>query len=229
MNNIEFDWCGYKWISQERWGDAHPDKPNAIYDGKMIQFNKDGSIALHVSKNDKKIYSVGLISCKEHFGYGTFELDVKFPKGNNLWPSFWMWSYNSWPPEIDIFEGYSECYEYNKGGLKHDIRPNVHYGESSKTHQQVGARKPLALWTLNPTEKWNHFSCKYTPNSITIFYNHIPVFFECRKKVMKWFNEHIEQNVIINNTVSEKFCDADLKDMSPMVVKNFKFTPYKEL
>ena len=32
---------------------------------------------------------------------------AKLPYGDNLWPAFWMWSWDSWPPEIDIFEGYT--------------------------------------------------------------------------------------------------------------------------
>lgn len=228
MNYKEFNWCGYKWISQERWGDCHQDKPYAIYDGNMIQFNKDNSIALHVSRCGKtNPYSVGLMSCTEHFTYGTFELDVKFPKGNNLWPAFWTWSFDSWPPEIDIFEGYSESDKYGRWKIMHDIRPCIHIGDNEETRKSLGSHKTLALASINPTENYIHFTCKYTPKSISIFYNHIPVHIERSKEAMKWFNKHPEQNVIINTMVRKEFTDADLKDMSPMVVKNFKYTPLK--
>ena len=41
------------------------------------------------------------------YRYGWFEAKIKLPKGKNLWPAFWMWAWDSWPPEIDIFEGYT--------------------------------------------------------------------------------------------------------------------------
>jgi beta-glucanase (GH16 family) len=47
------------------------------------------------------------VSNTTKFGYGYFEIEAKLPTGRNLWPAFWMWSFDSWPPEIDILEGYS--------------------------------------------------------------------------------------------------------------------------
>ena len=29
-------WCGYEWITQERWGDIHPDKPICWYDPSAV-------------------------------------------------------------------------------------------------------------------------------------------------------------------------------------------------
>lgn len=228
MNNREFEWCGYHWRTQERWGDRHPDHPKQVRDGRCVKENKDGSLALFIFKNEDGDYSTGMISCIEKLGYGKYELDVIMPEGDNLWPSFWTWSYDSWPPEIDIFEGYSENDNYGEGKLLHDIEPNIHIGDCSANHKTVGAHETPALCTMNLTSQFNHFSCIYKPNSISIFYNHIPVYYKCSKKIMKWFNEHELQNVIINTGVSKAFTDDMLKTLgSPMIIKNFKYTPLK--
>lgn len=225
MNSREFEWCGYHWRTQERWGDRHPDHPRQVRDGKCVEVNPDGSVSLFIYKNNDGDYSTGLMSCIEKLGYGKYELDVILPEGNNLWPSFWTWSYDSWPPEIDIFEGYSETDNYGEGKLLHDIEPNIHIGDCNSNHKSVGAIETVGIVTPKPTKQYNHYSCIYRPGSISIFYNHVPVYVKCGKNIMKWFKEHEMQNVIINTGVSKKFSDSDLATLkNPMRIKNFKYT-----
>jgi beta-glucanase (GH16 family) len=109
-------WSGYNWITQERWGDIHPDKPYNWYDPSAVEVVGENLILKthHNPKeftiNKKKIvsnYGVGLVSNTTKFGYGYFEIEAKLPTGRNLWPAFWMWSFDAWPPEIDILEAYS--------------------------------------------------------------------------------------------------------------------------
>ena len=120
-------WSGYDWLTQERWGNMHPDKTYNWYDPSAVEIRNDDLILKthynpkEFTVNDKKItsnYGVGLISNTTKFDYGYFEIEAKLPTGKNLWPAFWMWSFDSWPPEIDIFEAYSSI---KKSQLKTDL------------------------------------------------------------------------------------------------------------
>ncbi len=58
-----------------------------------------------VTRIDKR-YASGIAITMDKFDqkYGYFEAKIKVPKGNGLWPAFWMMPYHTWPPEIDIME-----------------------------------------------------------------------------------------------------------------------------
>jgi beta-glucanase (GH16 family) len=51
--------------------------------------------------------------------YGYWEMNAKLPKGRGMWPAFWLLSYNSWPPEVDIME--------NLGHDSNTYYTTVHY------------------------------------------------------------------------------------------------------
>ena len=105
------DWAGYEWLTQERWGMYHPDKPNVWYDPSQIEIEKE-VLKLGVGYNPIEVnldsegptyilYGVGLVSCTSPFPYGRFEIEAKLPKGQPYaWPAFWMWAFESWPLSI---------------------------------------------------------------------------------------------------------------------------------
>src|SRR6056300_1123569 len=109
MENIK--WDNYDWYPSEIWGHIHPEKQHVWYDSSAIEV-KDNSLLLKTQYNPKYFedldltspMGVGLVTCLEKFEYGTFSLDAMLPSGKHLWPAFWLYSWDKWPPEIDVFE-----------------------------------------------------------------------------------------------------------------------------
>lgn len=231
------NWMGYKWIPREVWGKFHPLKPYCYYDLEAIDCDENENLVLKTHVNPKKLkhphtkkfieipIGVGLISCKEKFGYGYFEIEAKLPKGKNLWPAFWMSPFESWPPEIDVFEGYTK----NRKNYFHfnwknpfgfwRVETNFHCGKEPKNFN-LGA-KTHWLGFKDPTEHFNKFGCIWTPDKIEIFYNDRLVRKLTDEKLLKEYHGKT-MNVKINAHVDENV-DKENHKTSEYIIKNFKY------
>ena len=227
------NWCGYDWITNERWGEVHPDKPNWWYDSSCVEI--DGFDNLHLkTKYNPKYFSdldttsnigVGLVSCVEKFKQGTYIINAKLPKGKNLWPAFWMWSWDSWPPEIDIFEGYSN----NKSSYFKfrplrpfgfwNVQTNVHYTKNNKNKMSGGKTRYFGF--KNPTSKFIEYKLIWDFDYLKFYYNGILVRTIDDVEIMSQIN-NTHMNVIINNGVTN---DVDVKNppISDFIIKNFEY------
>jgi beta-glucanase (GH16 family) len=117
MDKIQ--WSDREWFTRERWGRIHPGKSYCWYDPECVFVDNKGYLHLTTDLSPTEIkhsngetykpnLGTGLICSVEDFSYGRFEIDAMMPSGSNKWPAFWLWGSETWPPEIDILEGYTD-------------------------------------------------------------------------------------------------------------------------
>ena len=215
MNDV-IEWSGYRWLTQERWGRVHKDKPYCWYDPSAVQVNPKNYLTLKTHYNPKDFpelnirpkVGVGLVSCATEFGPGTFEIKAKLPYGKHLWPAFWMWSWDSWPPEIDIFEGYSNSspnyyrFNWNKPWCFRHIDTNVHYKEPGTGKNIMKGPKSHYMGFKDPTRHFIKYKLEWTKKSLKFYYDNRLVRIINDNSIMEQL-EHTKMNVVINNHVTK--------------------------
>lgn len=229
-------WSGYEWITQERWGQVHPEKPHWWYDESCVHICR-GTNQLHLRTrynpkyfpeiNDTSYIGVGLVSCTKKFGFGTYSISAKLPKGENLWPAFWMWSWDSWPPEIDIFEAYSDSKgKYLKPRLSNplgfwNVQTNVHYQEGDSNKMMGG--KTHYFGFKDPSEHFIDYTLIWQRDIIKFYYDNRLVRTITDKNILDQLNQ-TKMNVILNNGVTS---DVNISNppQSNFIIKKFKYSP----
>ena len=239
------------WRLGQEWGQFHPAHLHQYYDveGKLVYITDEG-LSLDL-KNEPNVFKkinlekwqqnewnlpdeftipvgVGLVATKNSWQYGWFESWIKLPKGESYWNAFWLSGVNGWPPEIDIFEGYSNH------GPKYDkyllfdkflkvenwrIQPNLHYGDidgGTKDHYR-SYNVPIA----DVTERFVQYVCHWEKDFIRIYYDGLLIL-ECTDdKVLKWFNRnHDKMNIIINHGLHQD--KPENPNNSSMVIRSVK-------
>lgn len=235
MEKIE--WQGYEWLTRERWGDFRPHDPICWFDPAAVEIEGE-ELVLKARKNIKLFQTdegsfyvpvgIGLVSCTTEFGYGKFEIEAKLPHGAYAWPAFWMWAFESWPPEIDVFEGYSNkrrsYFNWSARSLLGKfwaVNSNVHLGTDSKSYM-LGAKSHWLGWN-NPSKVFNKYGCVWTDSEITIFFNDRIVRKITDEKTVSQLRGK-KMNVIINNAVQSEYLSTRMLEHE-MVVKSFAYTP----
>lgn len=227
------NWSGYEWLTQERWGSIHKDKSYCWYDPSAVQTTLKGYLNLKTQYNPKEFphlgirskIGVGLVSCVTEFGPGTFEIKAKLPHGKNLWPAFWMWGWDSWPPEIDIFEGYShkrpnyKRFNWNKPWAWRHIDTNVHYTKNGKNSMK--GPKSHFMGFKDPTRNFIKYKLDWSLDSLKFYYNNRLVRTIDDPLVMKQVNS-TKMNVVINNHVTKDMPYSEIPN-SNFTIKYFKY------
>ena len=184
-------WKGYEWMNGQPWGVAHPNKEHTWYcDKAETNVLADGSLIMGINNNSKyfeeigysKPFGCGCISTFEPFLYGKFHFEYKLPKGIHLWPAIWLSGVHSWPPEIDIMEGWSGngyfCKNkpnYRRFPLFNNIHPGIFYtkhGEEvySKSYGSFGSNRATYSW-LQKLDEWNTCDLIWKKDLIEVYYN----------------------------------------------------------
>lgn len=223
----EIEFSGYKWQSGNRWGNYHPKSPTYWCDPSCIDVTSN---ILRLQTKYNKISTpdagvidigVGLVTSVDNFSYGKFEAEVMLPKGTGLFPAFWLWASDSWPPEIDIFEGWS-----GKSGFYasryipyYALTTNVHYGQEPN-HPSIKAKSHMVWNRFDQT--WNNFKLIWNSSEISIYYNDKLVRQVVDLSILEYFKNKTMQ-VVFNNGVGDP---KEYTNDSVMLVKNFKYTKW---
>lgn len=233
----QFEWCGYKWECCMEGGRLiHPDFPYMWYDSDMVMVTYDDTLILNseIKPNEIKYwngkiyyptYATGVLRSVDSFLYGKFSCDIKLPDGTNCWPSFWITGANSWPPEIDIMEGWS-----NKKGSYFKLTipqfpylvpswwttNNAHYLDEDGVKKEAGSKGiPICKSCTNPKNEFVNYSCVWNKDKITFYVNNKQV-----REIKRTPNMNTPMRVVVNLFGEEK----DFKVNQPMLCKNFNYT-----
>jgi beta-glucanase (GH16 family) len=170
------------------------------------------------------------VSNTTKFGYGYFEIEAKLPTGRNLWPAFWMWSFDTWPPEIDILEAYSSVKRPSYFKLYLDsllgfwnVQTNYHY-ETKDKKGSVGG-KTHWFGFKNPQKNFIKYGCLWEEHQIVFYYNG-RVVRTIKDKAILSNLKGTKMNVIINNHIRE---DIGNFGSSEFIIKSFKYTKLNKL
>lgn len=252
QNNDTINWCGYEWTcSMEGGRIIHPDYPwywmsedMIIQRGETIELRQKNTNNTVEYWDGKKYYptkACGILRSVESFSYGTFSADIKLPEGYNLWPSFWLSGDKNWPPEIDICEAWSGNNNYFKLFTPQFpyINPswktttNVHFLDDDMSKCDLGSKNiSIFKQPKNPTEHFVNYKVEWFPNKITFYVDG-----KCTRIVYREIAQDLVNNItkpdegFKMNVIFNVWCeDPDkykVNMLTPMKIKNFKYTPYE--
>jgi beta-glucanase (GH16 family) len=199
-----------RWRIGQPWGVMHPGSTYQYYDVKSVRTTEFGLILDHRYAPEYKShyslespvlspYSVGLVTSRDFYRYGFFKFKISLPHGVGLWPAIWLTSIDTWPPEIDILEAYT-----NEIGLYNGrFETNLHY-KIYPDNSDAGAQKhPL-------TQNDATVSCWWTKHFIRFYYNGLLVRQITDKQVLEWF-ENQRMMIVLNNAIRPEFVDLQLQ------------------
>lgn len=239
-----------KWRYGMTWGDFHPDTLHQYYDNNgSLSYVSARGLTLELRKIPKtykkadlpdwrtskimpEVFTipvgVGMVSSKQAWQYGWFEAYVQLPEGQSYWPAFWLTGDNSWPPEIDIFEGYSHLGpKYNKPTIfgkqfeseHRKIQPNLHYGSVERGTKEQYRSYDVPVW--NATGRYVQYVCHWERDFIKIYYDGTLIFETVDPEILKWYNTVTSsQHVVFNHGLHEHHTENP--DESAMFIKSFK-------
>lgn len=238
-NNKIINWSGYEWQTQERWGNLHKDKSWAWYDSKCVGIDDDGTLRLWIDYRPNTIivdgvqynpsYGMGLLSSTKNnpeFKFGRYTWVAKFPKGKNLWCGLWMWSWQSWPPEIDVVEawtnscgGYLKCFA--KDALVYwDLTTNLH---DPNADWNMAKHWKVCKNAKNPANNFMEYALEWTPECLKFYYDGKCIRTIDDRELMKYLNSNTNggMNIIMNNHPTEKY--YSLSPSEPLLVRSFRY------
>ncbi|NLN84442.1 MAG: family 16 glycosylhydrolase [Firmicutes bacterium] len=217
-------WKGFNWMLREPWGFMHPQKPEFWYDEGAVFVNEYGHLMLKTRRNplisEGQMLSptgAGLVCCNQGFHFGYYSFVVDLPVGKNLWPAIWMYDMNTWPPEIDLLEAYTNRWS------KYRILPWQPFKAETCLHwtDEKGKKRMMRKksgWIRKRTDVVVELA--WTAARIIVWHNYRKVMEISDREVMQHFQKPMR--LILNNGVRTKR-KANPNEETCFVIKNFTY------
>lgn len=254
MENESFKWCGYDWDCKMEGGRIiHQQYPYAWYSNSedVIQRFRNGEMHLSYRENPREVklwnkqvfyptIERAIIRTQQHFDYGLFSIEAMCPKGLNICSAFWLSGFDSWPPEIDILESWSDDCNYLHRFTNHfpwlgkswRTTYNVHYLDNNKVHKHLGSKNVrLKHQPLDPTENWIKYECEWLPDEIVFRANGVVTKVVGEKYAHMLTHNVREENdsylmsVILDINIDDPKIKPSRLD-TPFKVRNFHYEEY---
>jgi beta-glucanase (GH16 family) len=170
-------WKDHAWWG-DRWAGDGVDIPNGQYPSIYFSPNcfsfgpstvklEATNIPANVTDPKSNIqfpvpYSVGRLEWidKHDQQHGYFEIRCKIPGTIEQWPAFWLASRKSWPPEIDVFEFYTN-------NLKR-FETTTWWGTNENRFKETWSHP-----VCKPDELFHVYACEWDENSIKFYYDNM--------------------------------------------------------
>lgn len=211
-----------RWIKTQYFGEINTSYHWQFCSPESVLFTSDG-LYLEQKYNERTTeywdgnsyntkYDVGCLTSRNPFYHGLYEFDVILPIGQSLWASVWLTGYESWPPEIDIMESYSDY------DCKYDSRLNSNtwfgnYNQSrAKKHLRVkdeDLKRPITFSLIWERDKMEFYMNGFKTRVIT------------NSELLKYFEDK-PMYVVMNNAIRENM-DADTSQISNFIIKEFRY------
>ena len=217
--NLDFSF----WHIGHEWGDHPVDNPIYYWNDKD---NNDEDVVRCIN-NELRLdairkpkmfgkteipFKVGLIESNVGFLHGIFKCRAMIPKGGNLWPAFWMWGMEKWPPEVDIMEGYTS---------QSKLQPNVHYRMNGE-HRMLG---PTDAMVRNWDTEFHEYTLWWESDFIKIYYDGRLVFSVTDKDFLNrhYNNASDAMRIVFNNSISPDIDrNTETPCVRPFIIKEFE-------
>lgn len=168
------------------WGKTHPKDPFSYWAPKNVSLhrsfmNPGGQyLSLIADFRRAKIddwqndtvspIRVGMVETKEKYLYGYFEVECMLPRGENCFPSFWLWGQTKGKyQEIDVLEANSMKGKYGMCFKNVQLQSNVHIGTEFDKRKVIGGKNhPLPV---DVSKTFNKYGVLWLEDKIEFYYN----------------------------------------------------------
>ena len=194
------------WQDHYYWGGRFNEGGLNYYGKDQFQFSDSSLIIVAEEKVSKKgmAYTSGLIDCNKSFKqqYGYFEIRSKMPNSTGLIPAFWLVTTEVWPPEIDIYEIFTN--------EPHIVKTN-HFWKNKKGQKKMRPKKKNVK--INGANDFHTYAVEWSKNKVKWFYDNKRI--KTSRRGVKKMN--YKMHIIINS----QSCDDNGMDPADGVYPNY--------
>ena len=173
-DSLDLTKWAYRGTGKRRGGLIDPGQVR-IENGNLVIYGEYHS----AEKYGEEAWCGGMITIKDKYLYGYFEISCICNDTDEFWSAFWLQSSNSYihenskggpgGAEIDIFETYQKKNIFNKN----KVFSYVHCNGYDWNHEQIDSRKITETTVKNLTSQYNTFGLMWTEKEYIFYVNGI--------------------------------------------------------